>query len=394
MSRENIGMNNRRVGWSETGRIVRSHAAVRPVDGTLKWVVVQYRVLACVWVLVLIAVQLTGDAPPNRAILLAGAALAVFWTGITMWASRSTGVLGSFWFAVLDGAVVLLLSSGGWLAGSDDFFSGGYPGSWLFIVAFATNLRWTMVASLVLLAEHTYLHILMDLGANRTAGTLQFPILGLVIGWAFDALRQREALRLAAEQKLAEEKEASARYQERATLAQRLHDSVLQTLHAIRTHAEDPMQVRYAARRQERELRRTIEDLSSPHQRSFRAALMGTRDEVEDLFPSVEIDVLVRSDAEMDEALEVGLKVAREAMINAAKHSGQLRIDVYSDIADGIATTRVRDRGAGVGQETVDRILRGKERSMLNRLVPIGGTARIDSGPDTGTEVTIEVPVS
>jgi signal transduction histidine kinase len=376
------------------GRTARSHAAVQPVDGTLKWVVVQYRVLACVWVLVLVTVQLTGDDPPNQAILLAGAALALFWTGVTMWASRSTDILSSVWFAVLDGGVVLLLSSGALIADSSDFFSGGFPGSWLFIVAFATNLRWTMVASLVLMAEHAYLHILMDLGANRTAGTLQFPILGLVIGWAFDSLRQRESLRITAEEKLAEERQASARHQERATLAQRLHDSVLQTLHAIRTHAEDPQQVRYAARRQERELRRTIEDLSSPHKWSFRAALMGIRDEVEDLFPSVEIDVLARSDAEMEESLEASLRVAREAMVNAAKHSGEQRIDVYSEIADGVATTRVRDRGKGIDQDVVDRILSGKERSMLNRLAPVAGTARIETGPDRGTEVTVEVPVS
>ena len=375
------------------GRMARSHAAVRPVDGTLKWVVVQYRVLVCVWALVLITVTVAKDLPGNRAVMYGGAALAVIWTGLTIWASRRNEILGTIWFAVLDGGVVLLLSAGGAIAGSDDFFSGGYPGSWLFVVAFATNLRWTMFASLVLLGEHALLHDIMDLGAVRTAGTFQFPVLGLIIGWAFDNLRQREALRLAAEERLAEEQQASARHQERANLAQRLHDSVLQTLHAIRAQAEDPAQVRYAARRQERELRRTIEDLSSPHTRSFRATLMGIRDEVEDLFPSVEIDVLVRSDAEMDGALEIGLKVVREAMINAAKHSGMQRVDVYSEIADGVATTRVRDRGGGVDLATIDRILRGKERSMLNRLEPVGGLARIDSGAEGGTEVTVEVPV-
>jgi signal transduction histidine kinase len=375
------------------GRRMRSHAAVRPIDGTLKWVVVQYRVLVCVWVLVLITVTVAKDLPGDRSVMYGGAALAVVWTGLTIWASRRNEILGSIWFTVFDGAVVLLLSAGGAIAGSEDFFSGGYPGSWLFVVAFATNLRWTMVASLVLLGEHALLHDIMNLGAVRTAGTFQFPVLGLIIGWAFDNLRQREALRLAAEERLAEEQQASARYQERANLAQRLHDSVLQTLHAIRAQAEDPAQVRYAARRQERELRRTIEDLSSPHARSFRAALMGIRDEVEDLFPSVEIDLLVRSDAEMDEPLDVGLKVVREAMINAAKHSGMQRVDVYSEIADGVATTRVRDRGGGVDPGQINRILRGKERSMMKRLEPVGGSARIESSTAGGTEVTLEVPV-
>jgi signal transduction histidine kinase len=117
------------------------------------------------------------------------------------------------------------------------------------------------------------------------------------------------------------------------------------------------------------------------------------RDEVEDLFPSVEIDVLVRSDSELDQSLEAGLTVGREAMINAAKHSGSQRVDVYSEIADGVATIRIRDRGSGIDRAQIDRILRGKERSMSNRLDAVGGLARIDSIADGGTEVTVEVPV-
>ncbi|MDH5373404.1 MAG: hypothetical protein OEX97_10715 [Acidimicrobiia bacterium] len=380
------------------GRTPRSHAAVRPVDGTLRWVVVQYRVLSCVWVIVLVIVQLTDseriEGDPNSTVLLAGVAMAFFWAAVTMRASRSSDILGSIWFVIIDGGVALLLSAGAVIAGSGDFFSGGYPGSWLFVVAFATNLRWTMVASVVLMIDHIYLHIIMGLGPNRTAGTFQFLVLGLVVGWAFDALRQRETLRLEAEHQLAEEKEAGARHQERAALAQRLHDSVLQTLHAIRTHADDPAQVRYAARRQERELRRTIEELSSPHGRSFRAELMANRDEVEDLFPSVEVDLVIRSDAELSGPLEVGLKVAREAMVNAAKHSGRERVDVYSEISNEVATIHVRDRGSGIDPDEVDRILRGKDRSMMNRLAVVGGRAHIDSGPGRGTDVAIEVPVA
>ena len=123
------------------GRTTRSSVAVRPVDGTLKWVVVQYRILVCLWALVLIAVTLYRELPGNHGVLYAGGALAVSWTGFTIWASRTNRILGSLWFVALDGAVVLLLSAGGAIAGTDDFFSGGFPGSWLFVVAFATNLR-------------------------------------------------------------------------------------------------------------------------------------------------------------------------------------------------------------------------------------------------------------
>ena len=65
------------------GRTPRSQPAVRPVDGTLKWVVVQYRLLCTLWVLVLVVVQWidTEGHNPDRRVLAAGGVLAVFWTG-------------------------------------------------------------------------------------------------------------------------------------------------------------------------------------------------------------------------------------------------------------------------------------------------------------------------
>lgn len=374
------------------GRRARSHVAVRDIDDTLKWIVVMYRVLAGAWALVLIGVLLYDpDSPGDRRVVYAGAGLAVAWTLVTVWASRRGDLLGKLWFVVADGLVILLLSAGGAIAGATDFFSGGYPGSWLFVVAFAANLRWTMVAGLVLLVEHAYLHMIMGLSAARTAGTLQFVVLALIIGWAFENLRFHDALRRTAEQALADERAALERYQDRADLARRLHDSVLQTLHVIRTQAEDPQQVRYAARVQERDLRRTIEELSSRQVNSYRAALLAIGAEVEDLFPSVEIDVLVRGDTEVAGAAADGLAVVREAMVNAAKHSGQDRIDVYGEVTEALVRTRVRDRGPGVDAATIEQLLWGSERSMANRLAPLGGTVSISSSDD-GTEVTVEVP--
>ena len=37
------------------------------------------------------------------------------------------------------------ISISGWLAGAPDFVAGGYPISWLFLAAFATSLRGTIV---------------------------------------------------------------------------------------------------------------------------------------------------------------------------------------------------------------------------------------------------------
>ncbi len=150
--------------------------------------------------------------------------------------------------------------------------------------------------------------------------------------------------------------------------------------------------MRYAARRQERELRRTIDELSSRHVNGYRAALQAIGTEVEDLFPSVEVGVVVNVDIEVESPVSDALPVIREAVVNAAKHSGQDKIDVYSVVADGRLRTHVRDRGPGIDPVTIERILRGSERAMATRLASVGGTVTISSD-SSGTEVTVEVPV-
>lgn len=99
-------------------------------------------------------------------------------------------------------------------------------------------------------------------------------------------------------------------------MANRLHDSVLQTLVVLRRDATDAPQVRYLARRQERELRRTIDEYRSPYDNSLRAALLSICGEVEDLY-RVEVDAVIRGDAEMDSAGH-GLKNSLLARVEAA----------------------------------------------------------------------------
>lgn len=370
-----------------------SHAPTRntpPVDETLRKVVIAYRLLTMVWVWILIGVVVGSDGPGNRSILLGAAVWVAFWAGVTIWAGRASHRLGSPVFAISDGIVALLLSAVGLLAGTSDFVSGGWPGSWLFTVAFATNLRWTLAASLILVGEHVALHIAHDLDDLRIAGTFQFIVLALIIGWAFDALRERERLRLLLQEELDIEREASARYEERAVLAGHLHDEVLQTFHAIEVSIDRPNQVLYLVRRQTRELRRTIEEFRSPYTNSFRALLLRNRDEVEDLHRGVKVNEVIRSDAELTPALEAALGAAREAMINAAQHSGVDQVDLYSEIEDGKAMINIRDRGRGFDVESVAG--GGMTISILERVENIGGQVEIKSGRGQGTQVSIVVP--
>jgi len=67
----------------------------------------------------------------------------------------------------------MLLVSAGWIAGAGDFVAGSHPMSWLFVVAYATNLRWTVFASLVATVIFAILHVLMDVSMVRIVGSIQ-----------------------------------------------------------------------------------------------------------------------------------------------------------------------------------------------------------------------------
>ena len=363
---------------------------ISPVHHTLRWVVVLCRLVGWAWSLAMIAATLQTNPGISRDLVIAAGILGTLWGGLTVAGARNDRFVRHPVFVITDGAAAALLTGAGWVAGAPDFISGGYPMSWLFVVAYATSLRWTMVAAVIATFYSAFFHGLMDLGAMRTLGSIQFLVVGLIAGWAFDTLRNRETLRLEAESNLRLQQQASARYEERALLACRLHDSVLQTLHMIRTSADDAAEVRYLARRQERELRRTIDEYRSPHEKSFRAELLGVRDRVEDLC-RVEIEAIVRDDADLDPSLTAVAAAAHEALINAGKHSGAKQVHLYSEIGDGIVRVNVRDRGRGFG-DVGDLDQAGLLESLNGRVTPFGGHVRIQSAAGAGTDVAITLP--
>ncbi|MGA7097674.1 MAG: hypothetical protein WB245_08915, partial [Acidimicrobiia bacterium] len=210
-----------------------------PVNRTLTRVVILMRLLGWAWMVILILVAMfTVDPKPEIPILIGTLILGTAGTGITLLAA-SRGFLGDTWYVVFDGALALLLVSAGWFARTD-FVSGGYPASWLFIVAFATTFRATIVIGVMATVVFALLHLAMGLDPTRLFGSIQFLVVAVVVGWAFDALRERELLRIhaeteraQAEAQLAVEQEKSMRLEERTNIARRLHDSVLQTLKLI-----------------------------------------------------------------------------------------------------------------------------------------------------------------
>lgn len=172
-------------------------------------------------------------------------------------------------------------------------------------------------------------------------------------------------------------------------IARQLHDSVLQTLKLISASADDADEVRYLARVQERDLRRTINEYQSPYSDSFKARLLDARATVEDRY-RVEIEQVITDDAEMDHRLRAVVEAAGEAMNNAARHSGTRSIDLFAEIREGSLQVGVRDRGKGFD---ASRPGSGISGSIVDRVAAVGGSTEIKSAPGRGTEVLIHLPL-
>ncbi|MGZ4443561.1 MAG: ATP-binding protein [Nocardioidaceae bacterium] len=212
------------------------------------------------------------------------------------------------------------------------------------------------------------------------AGVLGVAGLALMVGpWLF---------RLAGD--LSEERAARVRQQERADVAAHLHDSVLQTLALIQKHADEGRTVATLARAQERDLRSWLYGDEAHPETSVAQALRSAAAEVEDAH-GLPVEVVTVGDTAATEALRPVVLAAREAMVNAAKHSGADKVDVFAEMADGTVEVFVRDRGRGFDQDQVPTDRLGVRHSIVDRMERHRGTAEIRTAAGEGTEVRLSM---
>ncbi|HWG94735.1 MAG TPA: PspC domain-containing protein [Mycobacteriales bacterium] len=181
------------------------------------------------------------------------------------------------------------------------------------------------------------------------------------------------------------------RSQERAELAAQVHDSVLQTLALIQASAADPREVVRLARSQERALRGWLYRPAAGPVPLLGAVLEQAAGEVEDDF-GVPVEVVHVGDVPHDGAVVALASAAREAVVNAAKHSGAPSVQVYAEVEDAAVTVFVRDRGRGFDPSAVPADRYGLQESVVGRVERAGGTVRVRSAPGEGTEVQLQVP--
>jgi signal transduction histidine kinase len=203
-------------------------------------------------------------------------------------------------------------------------------------------------------------------------------------------------LRIAME--AAAERRARIRAEERAEMASRVHDSVLQTLALIQRRAGDQHQVVQLARAQERELRAWLFDGRAPGSMEGQAATVadGVRliqQEVE-AHHGLSVDAVTVGDCELDDDLSALLAAAREATVNAAKWSGADVVSLFAEVEPDAVSLFVRDRGCGFDPAAVPADRKGLAESIRARMARRGGSATVRSSPGQGTEVSLVMPRS
>jgi len=192
------------------------------------------------------------------------------------------------------------------------------------------------------------------------------------------------------------ERQARARAEERADMATRVHDSVLQTLALIQRRADDPQQVVQLARAQERELRSWLFEGRAPGEADAASFAAGVRQIQRDVEArhGVPVEVVTVGDCPLDDDIGALLAAAREATVNAAKWSGASVISLYAEAGPDAVEVAVRDRGKGFDPDAVPGDRKGLAESIHGRMARHGGSVTVNSAPGEGTKVTLTMPRS
>ena len=188
---------------------------------------------------------------------------------------------------------------------------------------------------------------------------------------------------------------AEEREKERADIAARIHDSVLQTLALIQRRADDPQKVVQLARMQERELRSWLFEGRAPDEAdtdaTFASGVRQIQQDVETRY-GVPVEAVIVGDCELDDNLSALLAAAGEATVNAAKWSGASVISLFAEVEPGEVSLVVRDRGQGFDPEAVPEDRKGLAESIHGRMARRGGTATVSTAPGEGTKVLLKMP--
>ena len=208
---------------------------------------------------------------------------------------------------------------------------------------------------------------------------------------------------------LARETAARAEAEERKRIGRELHDRVAHLMAVVRQSLElyrafEGREPQRAAEKLELAERVTAEAMASVRDLS---RVLGSTEAADGLCPAlsgllreyvprdVDSDLVVEGDESL---VGPGVRdqlflILREAVRNAAAHSGASTINVRLTITDEETVGVVEDDGQGVDPKEVQRSRTGGLSFMRDRAALIGGECRIGPAPQRGTRVEVTVPL-
>lgn len=229
-----------------------------------------------------------------------------------------------------------------------------------------------------------------DLGRNATI-VIELAV-GLAVGMAAQTARRAHA-ELSAAARLA------AAQQERERLSREVHDGAIQVLALVsrrgREIGGDTAELAQLAGEQERALRRLVSSGDAEPrvgQMTDIGALLRSRasDRVSVSLPAEPVLLDAHTATELCAA-------ATNALDNVAAHAGPdaRAFVLLEDLGDSV-TVSVRDDGVGIPDgrlaEAVHQGRVGVAKSIVGRMAWLGGTAKLHTGPESGTEWELTVP--
>jgi signal transduction histidine kinase len=242
-----------------------------------------------------------------------------------------------------------------------------------------------MVASTVVKGFINY-----DLGRNATI-VIELAV-GLAVGMAAQTARRAHA-------ELQRATRLAASLEERERLSRQVHDGAIQVLALMsrrgREIGGETAELAELAGEQERALRRLVSSAEAEPRTEAMAdigALLRRR-------ASDRVSVSVPADPVLLDATVADelYAAAANALDNAASHAGP---DAHAyvlleDLGDSV-TVSIRDNGVGIAEGRLEEAVAegrvGVAKSIVGRMNWLGGSAKLNTGPECGTEWELTIP--
>lgn len=211
-------------------------------------------------------------------------------------------------------------------------------------------------------------------------------------------------------QHISEQQKLTAVMEERQRLARELHDSVTQSLYSITLYAEAAgnmleagnqkkasehlRKLQEAAQDSLKEMRLLIFDLHPPVlEKEGLVTALHTRLEAVESRGGVQANLLVEGTERLPIALEEELyRIAQEALNNVLKHARATMVMVHLRLSQAGASIEILDDGVGFDPSATQSKRGFGLSSMRERVEKIGATLVIESAPQKGTRVRVDVP--